>query len=1068
MRSFRACLRAVLATGILLWSLALSAHAQGITTSALNGTVTTKDGSPAAGATVTIVHQPSSTRIATTTRPNGQYNVAGLRVGGPYTITVTGADGSTTTRSDVYLSLNTSETEDFTLLSGQEEVVQMEKFVLTGANDTTFGSGKFGTGSTYSSSELLNAPTVRQNVQDIARLDSRMYLGSLDQGGQLSAQGQNFRYNSFLIDGVQANDPFGLNSNGFSSLRSPIPVEALEALDIELNPVDMRHSGFTGALMNAVVKSGTNSFSGEAWYERAGARWRAKNPVTGVRDDFREFRYGANFSGPIIPNKLFFFLSYDDFERRISPPSQYFVPSSTAIDAIKSRASAFGFDPGSFAASNEAHQKTYVGKLDWNITDSQRATFTYRKNDGQDTVFSNFSSSSSPQTSFSSNWYDQPRVTDSYTAQLFSSWTPDLQTETTVSYTKYDGSPTSRSPSAFPEIIINGVDGLNRNTGANVTNGSVYMGTEFSRQLNGITTKTTDAAFNATYSKGNHTFLAGAQFDRTAITNKFVQAYLGQYTFDSIAAWTAGTAKSLQQAVLAPGATVDDAIAQFDLSNVAVYVQDTWKPLPQLTVQGGLRLDNPMYSDDPREIPTTPTYSEALFRSDFGVSSTTTGDGNYTVSPRVGMTYEFSTKRRSQIRASAGVYQGTNPAVWLSNAYSNRGVVARVSKNNVAFDPKPQPGVGASGVAVVNVIDPDFKQPVTFKSNVGYDYELPWDGWIATAEVDYLQSVEALYTVNMNLKPVGTLPDGRVQYAGKITSDTRQASRSSASSTYRTNDLYQYAGFADVYNLANTSKGGGYDFTLSLHRPMKNNWAASIAYTHSRFTEVSPATSSVAQSNYNTRAVYNPNENVASISNTNIPDRIVATLSRKFQFIHNAPTTVTLVYEGRSGHPYSWVYYGDANGDGFTFNDLVYVPTGPDDSKVTWSSATERDAFFKFIEDNNLKNFKGKVVSRNTENSPWTQTVDLHFSQEIPIYKRVKTELYLNFINFFNFLDKDWGLQREVPFSYKRALVGTTYDAASQKYVYTFTSSTLNTVPITARDTPESRWQIVFGARVKF
>jgi hypothetical protein len=218
--------------------------------------------------------------------------------------------------------------------------------------------------------------------------------------------------------------------------------------------------------------------------------------------------------------------------------------------------------------------------------------------------------------------------------------------------------------------------------------------------------------------------------------------------------------------------------------------------------------------------------------------------------------------------------------------------------------------------------------------------------------------------------------------------------------------------------------------------------------------------------------VFNPNENVASISNTNVKDRVVISLAREFEFIKQFKTTIAAVYQGRTGHAYSWVFAGDANGDGFTFQDLLYVPTGPSDAKVTWASTTERDAFFTFVNSSTLAKYAGTNPGRNSEVSPWQQTIDLKFIQQIPLHGKTRAELYLNVLNFWQLIDKNWGIQEEVPFSYKRAVAGATYNAAGNgglgSWAYTFTSNTLNTVPMTVNDTPISRWQAQAGIRLRF
>jgi hypothetical protein len=253
---------------------------------------------------------------------------------------------------------------------------------------------------------------------------------------------------------------------------------------------------------------------------------------------------------------------------------------------------------------------------------------------------------------------------------------------------------------------------------------------------------------------------------------------------------------------------------------------------------------------------------------------------------------------------------------------------------------------------------------------------------------------------------------------------------------------------------------------------MKGNWAGRLAWTHSNFKEVSPMTAiGVAQSFYKTRAVFNPNEDSAATSNYNIEDRLVGQLTYRFNLIKkwNAPTTLTALWQGRTGRPYTWVFAGDANGDGFTFNDRLYVPSGPSDPNVRWNSTTERDNFFAFVNSSSLRDYAGTVAPRNSETSNWVNTVDLKFTQAVPLYGRLNAEVFASLLNVGNLLNDKWGLIKELPFSYKRGVVGTTYDPTTRQYVYTFTPTTLDPVPTTADGSSgNSRWQLQAGMRIRF
>lgn len=1070
--------------------LAASAVGQGITTSAITGTVSSQQGGAVGGATVTIIHEPTGSKVTTTTRPNGQFDATGLRVGGPYTVVANGES-----LRDVYLELGSATNVTFPL---NAQVVQMQAFQVTGERDTTFDAARMGTGTNFAADEIVNIASMRSDVQDIARLDSRLTLNSLDQGGQLSAQGQNFRFNSFLIDGIEANDPYGLNSSGVSSLRSPIPLEALEALEIELNPYDVRRSGFTGALINAVTKSGTNKYAGSVFYEFTDKDWRADNPRTGVSENFEERRWGTTISGPILRNRLFFSFTYDDFRREADPPQAGFIlsPASLAlVEQIVARARTLGYDPGvlpqSGAVANVATQKTYLGKIDWNISDAHRLSATYRKNEGTTPIFAGLTSNTG--TSLSNHWYDQPRNTEAWNAQLFSQWTPELRSELSFSSTEYGASPVNRG-SPFPAIGIGGLSGTRTDTGA-AANGFLNFGTEFSRQLNQLNTKEELLKGSVDYSIGNHTITVGGEYGKTKYDNRFLQAYYGSYTFNAIGSttgvqnWLAGVPTQYTNAQPFPGNTIDQVFARWTYDAYAVLIQDAWKPNSRLTVLSGLRYDMPTVSN-------RPTFNQA-FATAFGRRNDETIDGNNTLAPRVGFNYSFETSRKTELRGGVGLFQGRNPAVWLANAYQNAGTAGSITVNvngtnqpTLAFQPdvtrQPVPA-GTPPVPTINLTAPGFKMPSSWKGNLALDHQLPFGGLVATVEVTATQVNKGLFVEYLNFQTAttgpGTLPDGRIRYAGNITPNLTGLTSSTpnfltapynpATTTFpqtNTNGRRRITSFADVYEIKNTSDGKSHDFTVALNRPWRNKWSAGISWTRGRATEVSPLTSSTAGSLFNTRAVFNPNEEIASTSNTETRDKIVARYARQFEFFKrdNTTTTLSLVYEGRSGRPYSWVFRGDANGDGFTQNDLFYVPAGPSDPKVRWLSTTERDAFFAFADATGLNRFAGGVAPRNSERMPWINTLDITIRQELPIFRRLHAEVYFQMINLGNLLDDSWGLLEEVPFAYRRQVAGAAYDVAANQYVYVFNANTLDGVPVVADDTSASRWQAKLGMTIKF
>jgi hypothetical protein len=448
--------------------------------------------------------------------------------------------------------------------------------------------------------------------------------------------------------------------------------------------------------------------------------------------------------------------------------------------------------------------------------------------------------------------------------------------------------------------------------------------------------------------------------------------------------------------------------------------------------------------------------------------------GNETVSPRIGFNYNLGTALPTQIRGGAGLFLGQNPVVWVENSFNNAGQLNVI--NN---------GVASSAVPSFDFTDPNFHWPSTWKENIAIDKTLPFLGLVATAEIDWTQVNKDVFYLETNpfAQPASgpmTLPDGRIRFAGAITPGSMSAIGTAnvlanAPAGYYSNltsspaVLYQNKATGAVYDLTNTSKGGSQEYTLELSKPLKDMWAASIAYTFTHATQVSPFTSSVASSGYNSQPFVNPNDNIAYRSNYSVPNKVVVTATKEFNFFHrkNAMTSISAQYITESGQAYSYVFKGDGDGSGITGESLFYVPSGPSDPNVQWLSATEEANFFAFLAKTpQLAKWAGQIAPRNTATAPEQQTVNLHFEQEIPIHGQVRLVAYIDCFNFANLFNKNWGVVDNFENAFAtQTIAGTGYNVKTNQYIYTFNPGTLGTPTIYS---DESRWQLQVGARLEF
>jgi len=689
------------------------------TTAGIAGRVTGADGKPLAGASVIIVHQESRSTNTVATDGDGRYSARGLRAGGPYTITIT-KDGLVDKREGVFLGL--AETAALDTQLG----LQAQTVVVTGrAEAAAFNRGSMGATTAISARELATFASIQRNLQDYARTDPRLAQTDKERG-EISAAGQNTRYNSITIDGVTTNDTFGLESNNLPTAKQPISIDAIQSVQVNLSNYDVTQKGYTGANINAVTKSGTNEFKGSLYYvwrddSLAGKRYNRVTDSYFEPAPFEQSTKGFTLGGPIIKDTLFFFGSYEEFKGPPATGLPAFGPlgsgltnvgiSQSSIDsALAISRDVWGFNGGTATTpgSLDLVVKDTLFKLDWNISDAHRASVRYAKTEQTEPFIVGFSATG---LSTSSHWYNQIKEIESLVGQWFADWTPDVSTELKVSRRDYASRPISFTGDSLPQVGLRFSGALPAGTPAGVSTNNRFLnlGTERSRHFNVLETQTDDIYAGATWNLGAHELKFGLDYSKNEVFNAFLQDTNGQYTFacepgtytfGTFASCNDMTAQQRELATLenyrkglpsfyqvqAPraGKTLNDGAGIWSIANTGLFVQDSWKLSNAFSLMLGLRLDQQTVPDAPQRndaaaaapVPGTlvgGVYTRAT--GGFGLDNTVTLDGKQLVQPRIGFNWNLgSPERRMQLRGGAGLFQGTAANVWLSNPFSNTGV----------------------------------------------------------------------------------------------------------------------------------------------------------------------------------------------------------------------------------------------------------------------------------------------------------------------------------------------------------------------------------------------------------
>lgn len=1065
------------------------ASAQGVTTAAMNGLVTDDKGQPLAGANVVAVHEPSGTRYGTAVRTGGSFDLLNLRVGGPYTVSATLVGYKAQKEQNVYLNLGQTVRLDFKL---PEEAVPLAEVPVTAEQDVILNSGRTGAATYLKPDQVAQLPSIKRSTRDLTRLDPRS-------DGNYSFSGRNWLYNNISLDGSYFNNPFGLDDPavGGQTSAEPVPYDAVEQVQVSIAPFDVREGGFTGAGVNTVTKSGTNEFKGSI-YSFVRNENLLGNTVRGAKvvanPDLKFNQSGFTVSGPIVSNKLFFFLN-GELERRDDPGTNFAAFRGTAgfgisrvrasiMDSIRVRMkNVYGYDTGPYEGYiHETNNDKLLLKLDWNIDENNNLSFRYNYLNARRDLpphpfvlsFNNTGRGPNENTlPFRNSGYRINNHLNSFALEL-SSRTSSFANRFFASYNRFRD---FRDPFSvdFPTIDI-GENGVQYTT----------VGHEPFSIHNILDQDVWQFTNNFSYFSGKHVFTVGATFEKFSFFNSFnifrhgifflpdFLDFLGATTFSSLSDFFRRTNPSSPdfydfRKIIGKGPFKGENI---DVGQLAFYGQDEFLVLENLTLTYGLRVDLPMYFTDPVDNP----FSRSLKALDENgnpevVDQSKLPDVKLLFSPRIGFNWDVTGDRSTQLRGGTGIFTGRVPFVWIGNNISNPGANPNLYPSPTGQQIKTSDDAILQQSFDLNAMAPDFKWPQVWTTNVAVDHKLPWD-MLGTLEFLYGRDINAVIVRNADLvKPVRTLPDGRPYYGG-----------------FGNNELNSDGG-AGIYVIDNTDEGQSINVTAQLRKNFDFGLNSTLSYS---FTEAknnlkSTEIASVLWQNQPVKG--NPNKPELGFSEFGNRHRIIGAANYRHEWSENLATSVGVFLEvadgnrfaGAGGNRYSFIYSGDVNGDGQGGNDLIYIPRNQGEiifdpikdasGKVTSTPDQQWAAFNAFIEqDDYLNSHRGQIADRFGASNPWFSNIDLRILQDFSTFfggRKHTLQLSVDILNVANLINSDWGV-RKVASAAATSPLKLATDALGNP-VFRNGAPVFNFIgpAQTFIDDPGlySRWQIQFGLR---
>lgn len=1080
-----------------------------VTTSSITGTVKSDKGDNLEGATIQAVHVPSGTVYSTVSRKGGTFNLPGMRVGGPYTLTVSFVGLRPETVNDITLALGEPYNLNLILSPNQETLAGV---VVKGVG-SRLARDKTGASTNINSRMLSSLPSFSRSITDFTRLTP--------QANGTSFAGRDGRFNNVTVDGANLNNNFGLSNDPLpGGGGNPVSLDALEEVSVNIAPYDVRQANFTGANISAVTKSGTNKFKGSLYTayrdQSFNGLYVGSTKLTAPANNNAK-TYGGTLGGPIIKDKLFFFVNYEHIAK--SNILNYYNPtggtgvgntSAVPLDSMKAVSdylkSKYNYDAGTydnFNASSPITSHSFLGKIDWNISSKHKLTLKYNDYLNAQTFLPsqsggiNGASSSGLVTygpkfskiamGFGNTVYTQNDKVQSGSFELSSNFNSRFSNQLLLTYTKIS------TNKAHPGAQFPFVDLLSPGSKNNyISFGNEPFNGNYNVVLNDVYTVTD----NFTYYAGKHTLTAGASYEFQKVGNGFMPGSQGYYVFKSVTDFITNQAPILFSQTYSMIKGQDAVIsAQLKIGQLGVYVQDDIVASPNFNLKAGVRLDMPVYPEQPLNNPSI----AALPLLDQNGNTTYYSTGKWPkatpyISPRVGFRWTPGAEKNLVVRGGTGLFTGRIPFVYLTNISTGSGMyqfgalvtdptlLANMKFNpdphaynpfyNTSMDPTKFPTVAGTAVptGAYALTSKNFKFPQVWRTDFGVDKQLG-NGWTATLEFLYTKDLNAVYMFNANQ----AAPTSTINVGGS----TRPSYTSSAS-----RKVNGASGNAIV--LANTGMGYSFSSTAQLSKAFGKGFFGQIAYTYTLATDVTANPGSQATSVWSANPTsLTQNDLELSYSNFMVPHRIIASLSYRVEYIKHLATTLSVFYQGSSQGNYSYIYNGDVNNDGNSA-DLMYIPKSPSQINflpfttggVTFTAQQQSDAFFKYIaQDKYLSKHQGQIAERYAARFPFYHRVDMKLAQDIFTNiggRRSTLQFTADLVNALNFFERSWGINKLLNANASNPLKYVSATSGQANYNFATYIPTGSTTPVLLDKTfvpnysTNTTWTLLLGLKFIF